>query len=330
MSELPTLAQHFRRARPGLERRLPATVEPDEAMATVTAALAQLQIVDVSQRSLAERRAVQQGLELIQLALEGVRLVEGTAHVAPPRPRRPRRGWLGRWLDGPRPLVFGQVAVGVGILVLWITLLQAEVTWLPIVGLVMVVVLLLLQGMTLALLGERNETPTIVAPARPTVTLGVRRTAWLDEVAASVAKLDDVIAQVRLAEERTDAAATGLADEPELLAALQRVAGAVIHDRPDRALERARLLVATLEDQGIAVVVHDDPHAPPPARLFDTQRSVAGTDYRTVLPALVQGERVLARGGGAPPPPTPPPRARGGAARGGAPKGGGVKNPNNK
>lgn len=297
MSELPTLAQHFRRVRPGLERRLPATAEPDAAMATVAEALAQLQIVDVSRRSLAERRAVQQGLELIQLALEGVRLVEGTAHVAPPpRPRRPRRGWLGRWLDGPRPLVFGQVAVGVGIVVLWITLLQEEVTWLPIVGLVMVVVLLLLQGMTLALLGERNETPMIVAPARPTVTLGVRRAAWLDEVAASIAKLDDVIAQVRLAEERPDVAATGLADEPELLAALQRVAGAVIHDRPDRALERARLLVATLEDQGIAVVVHADPHAPPPARLFDTQRSVAGTDYRTVLPALVQGDRVLARG----------------------------------
>jgi hypothetical protein len=280
-----------------LERRLPATAAPDEAVAAVAEALAQLQIVDVSQRSLAERRAVQQGLELIQLALEGVRLVEGTAHVPPPpRPRRSRRGWLGRWLNGPRPLVLGQAVVGVGLLVLWITLLQAEVTWLPIVGLVLIVVLLLLQGMTLALLGERPDAPMVVAPPRPTVTLGVRRSAWLDEVAASVAKLDDIIAQVRLVEQRPDAAATGLADEPELLAALQRVAGAVIHDRPDRALERARLLVATLEDHGIEVVVHADLHAPPPARLFDTQRSVAGTDYRTVLPALVQGDRVLVRG----------------------------------
>jgi hypothetical protein len=131
--------------------------------------------------------------------------------------------------------------------------------------------------------------------------LGVRRAAWLDEVAASLAKLDDVIAQVRLAEQQTAAAdAPGprwLPDAaPDLLLALQRVAGAVIHDHPDRALDRARLLIATLEDQGIEVIVHDDPAAPPPARLFDTQRSVAGMGYRTVLPALVQGDRVLARG----------------------------------
>ena len=95
---------------------------------------------------------------------------------------------------------------------------------------------------------------------------------------------------------RTDTPPSSLAEEHDLLLAIQRVAGAVIHDRPDRALDRARLLVAALEDQGIAVVVHDDPHTPPPTRLFETQRSVAETNYRTVLPALVQGDRVLARG----------------------------------
>ena len=292
---LSPLADHFRRVRPALERRLPSVAEPAEAVAAITDALTQLQVVDVSQRSVAERRAVQQGLELLQLALEGVRLVEGTAQLPPPRPRHRRRGWFGRWLDGPRPLLFGQVAVAVGLLVLWITLLQAEVTWLPIVGLVLVVVMLLLQGMTFALLGERTDAP-VVTPVRPTVTLGMRRSAWLDEVAAGVAKLDDVIDQVRLAERQNDAAASNLTVDPDLLLALQRVAGAVIHDRPDRALDRARLLVSALEDQGIAVVVHDDPHTPPPARLFETQRSVSGTDYLTVLPAFVQGDRVLARG----------------------------------
>ncbi len=118
----------------------------------------------------------------------------------------------------------------------------------------------------------------------------------LDNLADAINTIDLAVGRPQEGKKPLDE--LGIEDLPELLNLIQRLMGASYLERPQMALELARLLPQSLMEQGIRVQIYRSEDAQNGREYFDFEPSIdrATKDYVTITPALFKGDRLLRRG----------------------------------
>ncbi|MFB2919063.1 hypothetical protein [Aerosakkonema funiforme] len=133
-------------------------------------------------------------------------------------------------------------------------------------------------------------------PEAPQPIVRVDSQVLLDNIADALNTIDLAVGRSQDAKKPLDD--LGIEELPELLNLIQRLMGASYLERPQMALELARLLPQTLMEQGIRVQIYRPEDAQNGREYFDFEPSIDRTtkDYITITPALLKGDRLLRRG----------------------------------
>ncbi|MBE9128002.1 MULTISPECIES: hypothetical protein [unclassified Coleofasciculus] len=118
----------------------------------------------------------------------------------------------------------------------------------------------------------------------------------LDNLTDALSTIDLAVAQTQEVKKSLDE--SGIEELPELLNVVQRLVGASFLEKPQMALELTKLLPQILIEQGIQAQLYRPDESESHRQYFDFEPSIdpAATDYITITPALVKGDRLLRRG----------------------------------
>jgi hypothetical protein len=151
-------------------------------------------------------------------------------------------------------------------------------------------------GLEVALQLDKSQSSSqpVEVPKLPPVR--VDTTALLDNLAEALNTIDLAVASVEAANEPL--AASGLEELTEILDLLQRLIGASFLDNPFMALQLANLIPQILFKQGIRVQNYQPQDALSLREYFEFEPSIdpSASEYVTLTPALLKGERLLRRG----------------------------------
>lgn len=119
----------------------------------------------------------------------------------------------------------------------------------------------------------------------------------LDHLADALSTIDIAVARVEDGKKQL-VGSSGIEEQPELLALMQRLMGASFLEKPQMALELTKLLPQILMEQGISAQIYHPDDEPIGHEYFDFEPSIDPTakDYVTITPALFKGDRLLQRG----------------------------------
>ncbi len=119
----------------------------------------------------------------------------------------------------------------------------------------------------------------------------------LDHLADALSTIDIAVARVEEGKKQL-VGSSGIEEQPELLALMQRLMGASFLEKPQMALELTKLLPQILMEQGISAQIYRPDDEPIGREYFDFEPSIdpAAKDYVTITPALFKGDRLLQRG----------------------------------
>lgn len=119
----------------------------------------------------------------------------------------------------------------------------------------------------------------------------------LDHLADALSTIDIAVARVEEGKKPL-VGSSGIEEQPELLALMQRLMGASFLEKPQMALELTKLLPQILMEQGISAQIYRPEDEPIGHEYFDFEPSIdpAAKDYVTITPALFKGDRLLRRG----------------------------------
>lgn len=119
----------------------------------------------------------------------------------------------------------------------------------------------------------------------------------LDHLADALSTIDIAVARVEDGKKQL-VGSSGIEEQPELLALMQRLMGASFLEKPQMALELTKLLPQILMEQGISAQIYHPDDEPIGREYFDFEPSIDPTakDYVTITPALFKGDRLLQRG----------------------------------
>ncbi|MBD0264177.1 MAG: hypothetical protein ICV78_16040 [Tolypothrix sp. Co-bin9] len=130
----------------------------------------------------------------------------------------------------------------------------------------------------------------------PQPILRVDSKVLLDNLADALNTIDLAVARVK--EENKNEDDRSIEELPELLNFIQRLMGASKLNKPEMTIALTKLLPQILMEQGILADIYrpDDPHSN--REYFDFEPSIDpdSTDYVTITPALLKGDRLLRRG----------------------------------
>lgn len=142
--------------------------------------------------------------------------------------------------------------------------------------------------------GNSGNTP-LLPPASPPI-LKVDSILFLDNLADALNTIDLAVTRIADTNKRLDAA--GIEELPELLSLIQRLWGASFLEKPQMALELARLLPQVLMEQGIRALIYQPNDERNYREYFDFEPNIDrnAKEYVTIVPALLKGDRLLRRG----------------------------------
>ncbi|HEY9852245.1 MAG TPA: hypothetical protein V6D28_22415 [Leptolyngbyaceae cyanobacterium] len=140
-----------------------------------------------------------------------------------------------------------------------------------------------------------NANPPLLPPAPPPI-LKVDSTLFLDNLADALNTIDLAVPRISDTNKPLDAA--GIEELPELLSLIQRLWGASVLEKPQMALELARLLPQVLMEQGIRALIYQPNEERNHREYFDFEPSIDrnAKEHVTIVPALLKGDRLLRRG----------------------------------
>ncbi|HBB34045.1 MAG TPA: hypothetical protein DDZ80_29620 [Cyanobacteria bacterium UBA8803] len=159
---------------------------------------------------------------------------------------------------------------------------------------------LLLAGLEIVLQLDKSDRENIAAAPQSVATpqpIGrVDSQALLDNLADALNTIDLAVASAAKTHKPLDA--SGLEELPEVLNLLQRLMGASVLEKPQMALEIAKLLPQILMEQGIRAQIYQPDDTNSDREYFDFEPSIdhSSTEYITITPALLKGDRLLRRG----------------------------------
>ncbi|HAG82023.1 MAG TPA: hypothetical protein DCL61_12860 [Cyanobacteria bacterium UBA12227] len=118
----------------------------------------------------------------------------------------------------------------------------------------------------------------------------------LDHLADALNTIDLAVSGAEQVKKPLDS--SRLEELPELLNVIQRLMGASFLEKPQMALELTKLLPQILIDQGIRVQIYQPDDKNSGREYFDFEPNIdhSATDYVTITPALLKGDRLLRRG----------------------------------
>lgn len=155
----------------------------------------------------------------------------------------------------------------------------------------------LLGSMFTSLQGNFRKPAEYTWPVKPPkYTLQVNSKLLLDNLANALNTIDHAVAQIE--EERPPLPQTELEKLQELLDLLQNLIGDSLLEDAQTTLKRTKALPDILMNQGIRVVIYQPNSEWSSREYFDFEPSIdqSATDYLTLSPALLKGDRVLRRG----------------------------------
>jgi hypothetical protein len=118
----------------------------------------------------------------------------------------------------------------------------------------------------------------------------------LDNLSDALNTIDIAVAKVEVGSVSQDE--FSIEELPELLNFIQKLMGASLLDRPQMAIELAKLLPQILREQGISAEIYRPQESNIDREYFDFEPSIDpdSKDYVTISPALMKGDRLLRRG----------------------------------
>lgn len=163
-------------------------------------------------------------------------------------------------------------------------------TWLAIL------LMAVLVGLEVALLLDKKEQPNLAnaAPAVPQIGVRVDSKVLLDNLTDALATIDSAVARTK--ETDKPLSSGGLEELPELLNLIQRLWGASFLNKPQMALELAKLLPQVLREQGIRAEMYRQDSCDRTAFDFEPSIDPSAKESVTVTPALFKGDRLLLKG----------------------------------
>jgi len=303
---MKTLFTLFAEGRADLQAAVEQASNLDEVVKLIHQRLHRLQTTYLNQLSVAQARLAASFLEVLRIAFTSLMAANKTAlyYQQATQDRGPGR-FPSRQILLPRLLQAG-IFVGLfwWLFALTSTLLSA---WIP---LVLLMALAGLEGVILVgwppslrlpviwKLLSRGDNPARHPPSTnaPLIIVRVEGKRLLDALAEALSLIDRVVAEVP----PMPAVAPGprLEDLPELLDLLHDLLGdSLLADAPTT-MKRLKGLPRILHTLGIQVLTYPPAHQETAREYFDVEPSLDQTNsaYLNLVPALVQGDRVLRRG----------------------------------
>lgn len=143
--------------------------------------------------------------------------------------------------------------------------------------------------------GENSTT----LPQLPETSLPVVRVdsqVLLDNLADALHTIDEAVSRAKDVNKSLDS--SGIEELTDLLNLIQRLMGASFLNKPQMAVELAKLLPQVLREQGIHAQLYRPEETANVREFFDFEPTIDPTnkDYVTITPALLKGERLLLKG----------------------------------
>ena len=185
-----------------------------------------------------------------------------------------------------------QAIVCIAILVSLFSLTRTTpAAWMPIL------LISVLIGLEVALqFDQKNQPSSLKSEEVQSPQLQIDSKILLDNLENALSTIDNAVASYE--EVNYSLASSGLEDLTEILDILQRLWGASSLENPLMTLELAKLIPQILLKQGIRVQTYRPNDQQSKKEYFDFEPSIdpAQSDYVTLTPALLKGERLLCRG----------------------------------
>lgn len=184
-----------------------------------------------------------------------------------------------------------QAIVCIAILVSLFSLTRtAPAAWMPIL------LMSVLIGLEVALKFDQKNQPSKNSEEVHSPQLQVDSQILLDNLENALSTIDNAVASYE--EVNYSLASSGLEDLTEILDILQRLWGASSLENPLMTLELAKLIPQILLKQGIRVQTYRPNDEQSKKEYFDFEPSIdpSQSDYVTLTPALLKGEKLLCRG----------------------------------
>lgn len=144
---------------------------------------------------------------------------------------------------------------------------------------------------------DRAKTsPPLQLPPTSLPVVRIDSKVLLDNLADALQTIDEAIDRAKETNKAIDA--SGIEELPELLNLIQRLMGASFLNRPQMAIEVAKLLPQVLREQGIRAEIYRPDASESDRNYFDFEPSIdrSAKDSVTVTPALLKGDRVILKG----------------------------------
>lgn len=163
-----------------------------------------------------------------------------------------------------------------------------------------ILLMTVLVGVEVVLQLDTRDRPSLPPPlqlpptSRPVVRVDSR--VLLDNLADALQTIDEAVDRVKDMNKAIDA--SGIEELPELLNLIQRLMGASFLNKPQMAIEVAKLLPQVLREQGIRAEIYQPDLRDSNRSYFDFEPSIdrSAKEILTVAPALVKGDRVILKG----------------------------------
>ncbi|MEW6493566.1 MAG: hypothetical protein AB1589_13825 [Cyanobacteriota bacterium] len=144
---------------------------------------------------------------------------------------------------------------------------------------------------------RENRLDSSQAREAPQPIVRVDSQVLLDHLADALSTIDIAVTRVEDGK-KPIVGSSGIEEQSEVLAVMQRLMGASFLEKPQMALELTKLLPQILMEQGISAQIYRPDDEPIGRDYFDFEPSIdpAAKDYVTITPALLKGDRLLRRG----------------------------------
>jgi len=282
---MKTLLTLFGKERNNLETEIEQTTSHKQVVKLVQAQLDSLEKSYIGELNVRQVRLVKILLDTLRQSLFNINTIASETVIASPERQTIQAD------RSPSSLLLKllQLLVGLAILVSLFSLTEATpAAWMTILLLCVLVGLQAVVRFNKA--HDQADYPSSPAPQHVPVDSKI----LLDDLASALSSIDQAVAETQV---QKLLGSGGIEEIPGILDFLQKLAGASSLGNPLMTLELTKLLPQILLEQGIKVQNYQpqDQHS---REYFEFEPHIdrAATDYVTITPALVRGDRLLRRG----------------------------------
>ncbi|MEQ9669019.1 hypothetical protein [Coleofasciculus sp. G2-EDA-02] len=292
---MTTLLTLFSKQRQELQGAIDKTTHPEQVVMLVQNQLNTLESTYIGGLSVSQVRLAAFFLDALRQSVATLAAANPTNLMRVTTPESESEDQTGRRLS-PKRLILKvlQGLICIGILDSLFNLSSdAPGAWLDILLMALLVGLEVVSQLDKG--SPENPTDALESTASA-LSLRIDSQVLLDNLAEALNTIDLAVAQAQDGKKTVEANA--IEEQPELLNLLQRLIGASFLEKPQMALELTKLIPQILIEQGIEAKLYQPDDVKSQREYFDFEPTINpnATEYITIAPALVKGDRLLRRG----------------------------------